>query len=330
MIGLPCMDAPRVSAKTGLNVDQCWSVWSAISHPTGDGRPLKALIFDSIYDSYKGVIVYIRVFEGSVKPGDTIRMMATGAEFTLVEVGHMGATALTPCAQLQAGEVGYLTASIKTSRTPRGDTVTPGRAPHRRSALPATTSGQARGVLCGIYHLRWCPKYPAWRRAGKIAAERASAFELETSAALSFRLPLRFLGLLHMRNHHRSAQAGVRSGYHHHHPQRALPSDPDRRHSGNDRQPFQLPGPQQHRQTGRALCGCASIHSQRLCGRPDGSVPEQARRADRHEVSGRCAGGPALRALPLGESCTTSSTPKTRAQPRLRQLHDYEFKVPRR
>ena len=75
---------------------------------------MKALIFDSIYDSYKGVIVYIRVFEGTVKPGDTIRMMATGAEFTLVEVGHMGATNLSPCAQLQAGEVGYLTASIKT------------------------------------------------------------------------------------------------------------------------------------------------------------------------------------------------------------------------
>ena len=110
VIGLPCLDAPRVSAKTGLNVDQVLErVVTDIPAPTGDpDAPLKALIFDSIYDSYKGVIVYIRVFEGTVKPGDTIKMMATGAEFTLVEVGHMGATSLTPCSQLQAGEVGYL------------------------------------------------------------------------------------------------------------------------------------------------------------------------------------------------------------------------------
>ena len=109
VIGLPCMDAPRVSAKTGLNIDQVLErVVSDIPAPTGDpDAPLKALIFDSIYDSYKGVIVYIRVFEGTVKPGDTIRLMATGAQFTLVEVGHMGATSLTPCGQLQAGGAKY-------------------------------------------------------------------------------------------------------------------------------------------------------------------------------------------------------------------------------
>ena len=139
VIGLPCLDAPRVSAKTGLNVDQVLErVVTDIPAPTGDpDAPLKALIFDSIYDSYKGVIVYIRVFEGTVKPGDTIRMMATGAEFTLVEVGHMGATNLTPCAQLQAGEVGYLTASIKTVQDTRvGDTVTLASRP-TAEALPA-------------------------------------------------------------------------------------------------------------------------------------------------------------------------------------------------
>ena len=115
VIGLPCMDAPRVSAKTGLNVDQVLErVVSDIPAPTGDpDAPLKALIFDSIYDSYKGVIVYIRVFEGTVKPGDTIKMMATGAEFTLVEVGHMGATSLTPCSQLQAGERKELALIVK-------------------------------------------------------------------------------------------------------------------------------------------------------------------------------------------------------------------------
>ena len=127
VIGLPCLDAPRVSAKMGIGIEDVLErVVQDIPAPVGDeNAPLKALIFDSVYDSYKGVIVYIRVFEGTVKPGDTVRMMATGAEFTLVEVGHMGATALTPCPQLSAGEVGYLTASIKNVRETRvGDTVT--------------------------------------------------------------------------------------------------------------------------------------------------------------------------------------------------------------
>ena len=102
MIGLPCLDAPRVSAKTGLNVDQVLErVVTDIPAPTGDpDAPLKALIFDSIYDSYKGVIVYIRVFEGTVKPGDTIKMMPPGRVHT-GRGGHMGATSLTPCSQLQ-------------------------------------------------------------------------------------------------------------------------------------------------------------------------------------------------------------------------------------
>mgnify|MGYP000408762735 FL=1 len=172
VIGLPCMDAPRVSAKTGLNVDQVLErVVSDIPAPTGDpDAPLKALIFDSIYDSYKGVIVYIRVFEGTVKPGDTIRMMATSAEFTLVEVGHMGATSLTPCAQLQAGEVGYLTASIKTVQDTRvGDTVTLAERP-TAEALPGYRQVKPM-VFCGIY-CRWCQVPRPEGRAGKIAAER--------------------------------------------------------------------------------------------------------------------------------------------------------------
>ena len=152
VIGLPCLDAPRVSAKTGLNIDQVLErVVSDIPAPTGDpDAPLKALIFDSIYDSYKGVIVYIRVFEGTVKPGDTIRLMATGAQFTLVEVGHMGATSLTPCDQLQAGEVGYLTASIKTVQDTRvGDTVTLANDP-TPEALPGYRQVKPM-VFCGIY-----------------------------------------------------------------------------------------------------------------------------------------------------------------------------------
>ena len=200
VIGLPCLDAPRVSAKTGLNVDQVLErVVTDIPAPTGDpDAPLKALIFDSIYDSYKGVIVYIRVFEGTVKPGDTIRMMATGAEFTLVEVGHMGATNLTPCTQLQAGEVGYLTASIKNVRETRvGDTVTlvsnptPEPLPGYRKVTPM--------VFCGIYPADGA-KYPDLKDAlEKLQLNDASlTFELETSAALGFGFRCGFLGLLHM------------------------------------------------------------------------------------------------------------------------------------
>ena len=171
VIGLPCMDAPRVSAKTGLNVDQVLErVVSDIPAPTGDpDAPLKALIFDSIYDSYKGVIVYIRVFEGTVKPGDTIKMMATGAEFTLVEVGHMGATSLTPCSQLQASEA----------------------LPGYRQVKPM--------VFCGIYPADGA-KYPDLKDAlEKLQLNDASlTFELETSAALGFGFRCGFLGLLHM------------------------------------------------------------------------------------------------------------------------------------
>ena len=200
VIGLPCLDAPRVSAKTGLNVDQVLErVVTDIPAPTGDpDAPLKALIFDSIYDSYKGVIVYIRVFEGTVKPGDTIRMMATGAEFTLVEVGHMGATNLSPCDQLQAGEVGYLTASIKTVQDTRvGDTVTLANNP-TAEALPGYRQVKPM-VFCGIYPADGA-KYPDLKDAlEKLQLNDASlTFELETSAALGFGFRCGFLGLLHM------------------------------------------------------------------------------------------------------------------------------------
>ena len=253
VIGLPCLDAPRVSAKTGLNIDQVLErVVSDIPAPSGDpDAPLKALIFDSIYDSYKGVIVYIRVFEGTVKPGDTIRLMATGAQFTLVEVGHMGATSLTPCDQLQAGEVGYLTASIKTVQDTRvGDTVTLANNP-TPEALPGYRQVKPM-VFC---------------RAG-------------------LRLPLRLPWPAPHGDHHRASGTRVRPRPHHHHTQRPLSSDPDRRHRGDDRQPVQLPRPLQHRQAGGALRGRPPLHPQRIRRQPDGPVPEQARRPHRHEVYG--------------------------------------------
>lgn len=152
VIGLPCMEAPRVSAKLGIGVkDVLECVVRDVPAPTGDPTlPLKALIFDSIYDSYKGVIVYVRIFEGTVKPGDTIRLMSTGAEFQLVEVGHMGATQMTPCDKLEAGEVGYLTASIKTVRDTRvGDTVTLAANP-TAEPMPGFRTVTPM-VFCGIY-----------------------------------------------------------------------------------------------------------------------------------------------------------------------------------
>ena len=200
VIGLPCLDAPRVSAKMGIGIeDTLEQVIQDIPAPKGDeNAPLKALIFDSVYDSYKGVIVYIRVFDGTVKAGDTVRMMATGAEFTLVEVGRMGATSLIPCDKLQAGEVGYLTASIKTVQDTRvGDTVTlvsnptPEPLPGYRKVTPM--------VFCGIYPVDGS-QYPDLKDAlEKLQLNDASlSFEPETSVALGFGFRCGFLGLLHL------------------------------------------------------------------------------------------------------------------------------------
>ena len=200
VIGLPCLDAPRVSAKMGIGIEDVLErVVQDIPAPVGDeNAPLKALIFDSVYDSYKGVIVYIRVFEGTVKPGDIVRMMATGAEFTLVEVGHMGATALTPCPQLSAGEVGYFTASIKNVQETRvGDTVTLAA---NRTAEPMPGYRKATPmVFCGIYTVDGA-KYPDLKDAlEKLQLNDASlSFEPETSVALGFCFRCGFLGLLHL------------------------------------------------------------------------------------------------------------------------------------
>ena len=200
-VGLPCMDAPRVSAKLGIGIgDVLERVVADIPAPKGDAdAPLKALIFDSVYDPYKGVIVYIRVFEGSVKPGDTIRLMSTGAEFQLVEVGRMGATQLTPCEDgLRAGEVGYLTASIKTVRDTRvGDTVTLADRP-TAEALPGYRKVTPM-VFCGIYPADGS-KYNELKDAlEKLQLNDAAlSFDLETSTALGFGFRCGFLGLLHM------------------------------------------------------------------------------------------------------------------------------------
>lgn len=200
VIGLPCLDAPRISAKTGENIHAVLErIVSDIPAPSGEEEaPLRALIFDSYYDSYKGVIVYVRVKEGTVRPGMQIRMMATGAEFTVVECGVMGATTLVPRQELFAGQVGYLAASIKTVRdTAVGDTVTDAQNP-AAEPLPGYRKVQPM-VFSGIYPLDGA-KYPDLRDAlEKLQLNDASlSFEPETSVALGFGFRCGFLGLLHM------------------------------------------------------------------------------------------------------------------------------------
>ena len=200
IIGLPAMDAPRISAKTGVNIEEVLElVVAQIPPPEGDDTaPLKALIFDSVYDAYKGVIVYVRVMQGTVGAGQTIRMMATGAEFDVVEVGAMGPTSLIPCAELRAGEVGYITASIKNVKDTRvGDTVTDADNP-AKEAMPGYRKVNPM-VFCGIYPADGA-RYPDLREAlEKLQLNDAAlSFEPETSVALGFGFRCGFLGLLHM------------------------------------------------------------------------------------------------------------------------------------
>ena len=200
IIGIPALDAPQISAKTGLNIEDVLErIVTDIPAPSGDPEaPLKALIFDSYYDSYKGVIVYIRMMEGTVKPGMTIRMMATGAQFNVVEVGYMGATNMVPAKELRAGEVGYITASIKNVADTRvGDTVTDAARP-AAEALPGYRKVNPM-VFSGVYPADGA-KYPDLRDAlEKLQLNDASlSFEAETSKALGFGFRCGFLGLLHM------------------------------------------------------------------------------------------------------------------------------------
>ena len=200
VIGIEAEDAPRISAKTGLNVHEVLEqVVQKIPAPNGDpDAPLKALIFDSVYDSYKGVIVFMRVKDGTVRKGTRIRMMATGAEADVVEVGFFGAGQFIPCDELSAGMVGYLTASLKNVRETRvGDTVTSVERPCAE-VLPGYKKVNPM-VYCGIYPADGA-KYPDLRDAlEKLQLNDASLqFEPETSVALGFGFRCGFLGLLHL------------------------------------------------------------------------------------------------------------------------------------
>lgn len=200
VIGIPAGDAPQVSAKTGLNVESVLEeIVEKIPSPTGDeNAPLKALIFDSYYDSYKGVIVYVRIKEGTVKPGDRIRMMATGAEFDVVEVGVMHPAGLVPNKGLAAGDVGYIAASIKNIQDTRvGDTITTVK---NAAAEPLPGYKKVNPmVYSGIYPADGAQYEDLKDALSKLQLNDAALmFEPETSVALGFGFRCGFLGLLHM------------------------------------------------------------------------------------------------------------------------------------
>ena len=200
IIGIEAMDAPQISAKTGLNVEEVLEqIVEKIPAPGGDpAAPLQALIFDSLYDSYKGVIVFCRIKEGTVKKGTPILMMATGAKAEVVEVGYFGAGQFIPCEELSAGMVGYITASLKNVKDTRvGDTITNASDPCAEP-LPGYKKVNPM-VYCGMYPADGA-KYPDLRDAlEKLQLNDASLqFEPETSIALGFGYRCGFLGLLHL------------------------------------------------------------------------------------------------------------------------------------
>lgn len=200
IIGIPADDAPEISAKTGINIDSVLNaIISGIPAPAGDpNAPLKALVFDSQYDNYRGVIVFLRVFDGVIRRDSEVLLMSTGAKYKVLELGHLRPVGLEPCDELGAGDVGYFTASIKNvADTQVGDTVTLASNP---AATPLPGYRPARAIVyCGIY-TEDGSKYPDLREAlEKLQLNDASlSFEPETSVALGFGFRCGFLGMLHM------------------------------------------------------------------------------------------------------------------------------------
>ncbi len=200
VIGIPAQDSPLISAKQGIGIEEVLEkIVQDVPPPKGDiNKPLSALIFDSYYDAYKGVIIYCRVFDGQVKVGDTIRLMATGKEFDVVEVGYLNPLGMVPSNNLSVGEVGYIAASIKNvSDTRVGDTVTLAQNPAKEQ-LPGYRKVNPM-VFCGIYPADGAHYEDLRDALGKLQLNDASlSFEPETSIALGFGFRCGFLGLLHM------------------------------------------------------------------------------------------------------------------------------------
>ena len=200
IIGIPAQDAPEISAKAGINIDAVLEeIVAGVPAPSGDPEaPLKALIFDSQYDNYRGVIVFMRLIDGSIRRDQEILLMSTGARYKVVEVGHLRPIGLDPCEKLSAGDVGYFTASIKNvADTQVGDTVTDAQTP-TAEALPGYRPARPM-VYCGIY-TEDGSKYPDLRDAlDKLKLNDASlSYEPESSVALGFGFRCGFLGMLHM------------------------------------------------------------------------------------------------------------------------------------
>ncbi len=198
IIGIPAMDAPEISAKNGINVEAVLDdIVNNVPAPSGDpDAPLKALIFDSIYDSYRGVIVFMRLVDGKVRKDTEVLLKSTGARYKVLEVGHMRPIGLEPCAELSAGDVGYFTASIKNvADTQVGDTVTEASRPCA-DALPGYRPARAM-VYCGIY-TEDGSKYPDLRDALEKLQLNDASLSFEPSVALGFGFRCGFLGMLHM------------------------------------------------------------------------------------------------------------------------------------
>ena len=259
IIGIPAEDAPEISAKNGINIEEVLErIITDIPAPAGDvNATLKALVFDSVYDQYRGVIVLMRVFDGSIRKGSRVKMMATGKEFDVVEVGIFGPGRFLPVDELSAGMVGYFTASIKTvSDTRVGDTVTLAENP-TAEALPGYKKVNPM-VYCGIFPVDGA-KYPDLRDAlEKLQLNDAALFfEPETSVALGFGFRCGFLGLLHLEIIQ----------------ERFI-------------QPEQYARSCQNREDGGADCEGGNHAPEGLC-RPDyGALPAAARRIHQYGISG--------------------------------------------
>ena len=303
IIGLPALDAPEISAKAGINIDAVLEdIVKNVPAPSGDpDAPLKALIFDSQYDNYRGVIVLMRLMDGRIRRDSEIKLMGTGARYKVVEVGHLRPIGLEPCDELAAGDVGYFTASIKNvSDTQVGDTVTDALNP-TAEALPGYRPARPM-VFCGIY-TEDGSKYPDLRDAlDKLKLNDASlSYEPESSVALGFgfrcgrlRLPLRLSGHAAHGDHPGAARARVRPRARHDPALGHLQGRQDRRQHRHGRQPPQLSGRRLDRRGLRALCQGLDHHAQRVCRQHHAPVPGPPRRVQKHAVSRPAPRGAAL------------------------------------
>ena len=321
IIGLPAQDAPEISAKVGLNIDAVLEdIVKNVPAPKGDPEaPLRALIFDSQYDAYRGVIVYFRVMEGTIKTGMKVKMMASGASYEVLECGHLLPLGMEPCGELIAGEVGYFTASIKNVKdTQVGDTVTGVERP-AAEALPGYRPARAM-VYCGIY-TEDGSKYPDLRDAlEKLQLNDASlSFEPESSAALGFGFRCGFLGMLHMEiiqeRLEREFDLDLIT---------TLPSV-IYRITKTDGTVVMVDNPHNYPESGGDRAGRGALRqgvhrlAARLCGQHHAHVPGASGRVQGHAVSGHQPGGAALLACLSARSSTTFSTPSRpapRATPR--------------